>query len=241
MSIENLDNILHSFSDRLEGIIDTFFNPVLDMSELDYKRVQEKVQMLYSDYQTLDVQLSTEQKIDCNKTPKENIIQLGESICEVFSFLRQDYPPIFKGIHGIRERVYGATGDLIHNRCYFKTATGIRVRNRYEKWVADILTKYGIEYEYEHELKLDEITTHPDFYLPTYNVYIEFLGLLNFDKGYRITTMKKIQLYSEHNVPMIFIRSPNRKKTDARQKALERTLIDKISKKTGKLFSPKVE
>ena len=60
---------------------------------------------------------------------------------------------------------------------------GEKVRSLSEKYIADYLFTKRIDYQYEKILVLDHFTIKPDFYLPAYNVHIEFWGLLDGDKN----------------------------------------------------------
>ena len=63
------------------------------------------------------------------------------------------------------------------------TLTGEVVRSRAEQRIADYLTKNNIAYQYEKTAKTDAIIfkekiSRPDFFLPLYDVFIEYWGLL---------------------------------------------------------------
>ena len=60
----------------------------------------------------------------------------------------------------------------------YPTLQGELVRSLSEKYIADFLFTHGMKYEYEHPLFLDGRSIRPDFYLPAYNTYIEFWGML---------------------------------------------------------------
>lgn len=52
------------------------------------------------------------------------------------------------------------------------------VKSKGEKAIADFFFQHGIEYLYESPVKIGRNkVVHPDFYLPKYNVYIEFYGI----------------------------------------------------------------
>ena len=64
------------------------------------------------------------------------------------------------------------------------TLTGQHVRSRREKIIADYLTCHGVAYYYEYAANSNDwIFSHkisrPDFYLPQYNCYVEYWGLVD--------------------------------------------------------------
>lgn len=61
------------------------------------------------------------------------------------------------------------------------TIKGETVKSYGEMEIANFLTQYGIEYQYEASYKVDTRTEefgqyYPDFYLPQYDIYIEYFG-----------------------------------------------------------------
>lgn len=93
------------------------------------------------------------------------------------------------------------------------TNNGETVKSIGEKQIADYLSSLNIRYIYEKEVRSRGIlfTKHisnPDFYLPDYNVYIEYWGLVNADKRKvredYVRTMKwKMRQY--HNAGIKFV------------------------------------
>ena len=71
--------------------------------------------------------------------------------------------------------------------CYFNanppiTVLGEQVKSYGEMTIANFLTQYGIRYKYEERYKYDTRTEeydqyYPDFYLPDYDIYIEYYGI----------------------------------------------------------------
>ena len=65
------------------------------------------------------------------------------------------------------------------SRLTFLTRRGVAVRSGAEKTIADYFTDNYIVYEYEPVLMggtNHEKVMRPDFYLPEYNVYVEYWG-----------------------------------------------------------------
>lgn len=78
----------------------------------------------------------------------------------------------------------------------YLTKSGIKVRSKIEKIIADIYHDLGIKFEYEKKLKFpksqnpsESFTVYCDFYLTDYGVYHEHFGLE--DKDY--TDLKDIK------------------------------------------------
>ena len=69
------------------------------------------------------------------------------------------------------------------------TKLGVEVRSCAEQQIADYFDSIGVRYEYEKELEAKfwifrEKVSAPDFYLPDYDVYVEYWGMLNVDNSY---------------------------------------------------------
>jgi len=84
-----------------------------------------------------------------------------------------------------------------------------KVRSNAERIIADYFTKNNIRYEYEREVRGRKMrTVHPDFYLPDYNIYVEYWGLVDADdekvKTQYIRNMKR-KMAQYHNNGIKFI------------------------------------
>ncbi|MBR6617567.1 MAG: UvrD-helicase domain-containing protein [Oscillospiraceae bacterium] len=97
------------------------------------------------------------------------------------------------------------------------------VKSYGEMDIANFLTQNGIRYIYEHPYEVDTRTSeygqyHPDFYLPDYNIYIEYFGIdkngevpsyfkgtngMTATQAYQASMAWKRQLHKEHNTKMI--------------------------------------
>jgi len=100
------------------------------------------------------------------------------------------------------------------------TLTGQPVKSKGEKVIADYLTRHNIAYQYEAEATTDDWfifkakISRPDFYLPRYNVYVEFWGLVDsFDRGTKdnyIRSMRwKMAQYHKNDIRFISIYPSN--------------------------------
>ena len=99
------------------------------------------------------------------------------------------------------------------------TIAGENVKSKGEKQIADYLHLKGIRYEYEATARTKGWIFHdkiskPDFYLPDYNVYVEYWGLVN-AQDYKVKTeytkiMKwKMAQYHENKIKFISIYPDN--------------------------------
>ena len=105
-----------------------------------------------------------------------------------------------------REKNYGT-------KC--KTILGEEVKSLHEKQIADYLYRNKIPYKYESEAKTDEwvfsrTISKPDFFLPTFNVYVEYWGLLDADNEklrskYESQKNWKTRQYRENGIRVISI------------------------------------
>lgn len=86
-----------------------------------------------------------------------------------------------------------------------------RVRSKWEKFIADLLNFYKIDYVYEPSITLwNNINIKPDFYLPEQNIYIEYFWLL-WDKKYNYNIHLKRKTYKKYNLECIYLYPKNLK------------------------------
>lgn len=99
-------------------------------------------------------------------------------------------------------------GKELLNRLQFArvvtTLSGLKVRTRSEKRIADFLYKQDIAFEYEKELMLDGRKYIPDFYLPEMNLYIEFFGWSHIP-DYQNKVEEKMRVYKENRIDCIYL------------------------------------
>jgi hypothetical protein len=104
------------------------------------------------------------------------------------------------------------------------TVKGEEVRSRAEQRIADYFAAHNIRYVYEQELKtkslfFDYRISTPDFYLPDYNVYVEYWGLVDADdratrERYVRSMKRKMAIYHRHNIKFISIYPSNLENLD---------------------------
>ncbi|MDP2910626.1 MAG: hypothetical protein Q8N58_02485 [bacterium] len=83
-----------------------------------------------------------------------------------------------------------------------RTKSGVRVRSRAERSIAEMFDDLELAYHYEKPLVLDGIRIKPDFYLPKENIYVEFWGLTHLP-GYNRIKERKQNLYKKHGIRVI--------------------------------------
>lgn len=72
--------------------------------------------------------------------------------------------------------------NLFKDGKYFTSLDGTKVRSKSEQFIADWLYRHSIKFEYEPALIVKDFLFHPDFYIPSANLYIEHIS----DKSYSI-------------------------------------------------------
>ncbi|MFA5343073.1 MAG: hypothetical protein WC381_03825 [Kiritimatiellia bacterium] len=84
------------------------------------------------------------------------------------------------------------------------TKSGTLVQSDGERLIADYLTRQGLAYRYDERFRiLDGYAIRPDFYLPEFDVYIEYWGMDTAD--YKIGMLKKQKLYQQEGKRLISI------------------------------------
>jgi len=93
------------------------------------------------------------------------------------------------------------------------TRLGVEVRSRAEQRIADYFDSIGLRYEYERELEsgiwiFTEKVSSPDFYLPDFDVYVEYWGMVGVDNDYdrsKYTREMKYKMARYHDLGVKFI------------------------------------
>ena len=80
----------------------------------------------------------------------------------------------------------------------YMTKSGVRVRSKAEKIIADYFTDHRIWFIYEMPLRIGGLCLRPDFYLPDYDMVHEHFGLD--EEGYRRAAEAKISQYQRHGI-----------------------------------------
>ncbi|HBM16328.1 MAG TPA: hypothetical protein DD381_08325 [Lentisphaeria bacterium] len=80
--------------------------------------------------------------------------------------------------------------------------SGTLVQSDGERLIADFLHENNIDFRYDERIRLIEgFAVRPDFYLPEFDVYIEYWGMDTID--YKIGMMKKQKLYQQEGKKLI--------------------------------------
>lgn len=83
-----------------------------------------------------------------------------------------------------------------------QTNGGQWVQSNGERAIADVLHRLGIAYRYDERIRLIEgYAVRPDFYLPEFDIYIEYWGMDTID--YKIGMLKKQKLYQQQGKRVI--------------------------------------
>jgi hypothetical protein len=99
---------------------------------------------------------------------------------------------------------------------------GTWVQSDGERLICEALDAEGIRYRYDERFRiLDGYAIRPDFYLPEFDVYVEYWGMDTAD--YKIGMLKKQQLYQQQGKKLISL-YPDDKPT------LRQTLLNKLEK-----------
>lgn len=103
-----------------------------------------------------------------------------------------------------------------------RSKDGTWVQSDGERMVAEILAAEGIRYRYDERFRiLDGYAIRPDFYLPEFDVYVEYWGMDTAD--YKIGMLKKQQLYQQQGKKLISLHP-------ADKPCLRETLLNKLEK-----------
>ncbi|MDF7799862.1 HEAT repeat domain-containing protein [Pontiellaceae bacterium B1224] len=83
-----------------------------------------------------------------------------------------------------------------------RSKDGTWVQSGGERLIAEILAEENIRYRYDERFRiLDGYAIRPDFYLPEFDIYIEYWGMTTAD--YKIGMLKKQQLYQQQGKRLI--------------------------------------
>ncbi|MFH1038030.1 MAG: HEAT repeat domain-containing protein [PVC group bacterium] len=83
-----------------------------------------------------------------------------------------------------------------------RSHNGTLVQSEGERMIAEFLSRHGIAYRYDERMRIIEgYAIRPDFYLPEFDVYIEYWGMDTID--YKIGMFKKLKLYQQEGKRLI--------------------------------------
>ena len=75
---------------------------------------------------------------------------------------------------------------------FFTTLKGDKVRSKSEQYIADWLFRNSLEYQYEPKLTVGNKSFHPDFFIPSANVYIEHVSNMSHPTFWKEVKMQEI-------------------------------------------------
>jgi hypothetical protein len=104
------------------------------------------------------------------------------------------------------------------------------VRSKGEKKIADYFEESGIRYQYEIEARSRNsghwrLFAKPDFYLPEYDLYVEFWGLAGTSEKYDNNIKEKAAKYHDNGIRFVSIFPENLGDLDASFKAKFRDVM----------------
>ena len=83
----------------------------------------------------------------------------------------------------------------------FMTKSGVRVRSKAEKIIADFLFDHGIRFVYEPIVNLGGFYVRPDFYLTDHEVCLEHFGLES--QEYQQSAQSKLGRFRQFKIPVV--------------------------------------
>jgi len=91
---------------------------------------------------------------------------------------------------------------------------GTFVQSDGERRIAEFLNKNGIVYRYDERMRIiDGYAVRPDFYLPEFDLYIDYWGMNTID--YKIGMLKKLKLYQQQGKKLVSIYREDKPQIDA--------------------------
>jgi hypothetical protein len=116
--------------------------------------------------------------------------------------VRPSCSPANKTVVDVQERAFQmSAGDWERGQKY-QTKSGIRVRSKIEKIIADFLHQEKIGFIYEPRIRVSGLTFRPDFYLPDYELFYEHFGFD--DPEYQRAAEFKIACHHRAAVPFMY-------------------------------------
>ena len=78
-----------------------------------------------------------------------------------------------------------------------------KFRSKDEEFIADYFDRKNIKCIYEISLKLGKRTIKPDFYLPEFDVYVEYWGMWNSSRAYNEECEDKRKNFKKEGIPLV--------------------------------------
>lgn len=122
-----------------------------------------------------------------------------------------------------------------------QAANGTVVQSDGERIIAEELTRLGIEFRYDNRFRIIKgYAIRPDFYLPEFDLYVEYWGMED-NMDYQIGMLEKKKLYqqAEKKLVSLFAREKPRLKETLREKLGQHVRVPRSS--IGKTNEPDVK
>ncbi|MDH3717498.1 MAG: HEAT repeat domain-containing protein [Planctomycetota bacterium] len=139
-----------------------------------------------------------ESKPRCQKC--DRVVTADEYVRAMRAFQRVYCDSCFNEVY-LRRRNFDTKVEL--NKT-IPTRGGTWVQSDGERIIANYLTRHDIAYRYDERLQIiDGYAIRPDFYLPEFDLYIEYWGMDTTD--YKIGMLKKQKLYQQQGKKLISV------------------------------------
>jgi hypothetical protein len=90
---------------------------------------------------------------------------------------------------------------------------GTFVQSDGERKIAEFLARHGVAYRYDERVRIiDGYAIRPDFYLPEFDLYIEYWGMDTTD--YKIGMLKKLKLYQQQGKKLVSLHREDKPRID---------------------------
>ena len=110
-----------------------------------------------------------------------------------------------------------------------RATDGTLVQSDGERRIAEFLDQNGIRFRYDERMRIvDGYAIRPDFYLPEFDLYIEYWGMDTTD--YKIGMLKKLKMYQQQGKKLVSIHREDRAQIE---KVLERKLAKHVKIEEG--------
>ena len=160
------------------------------------------------DYNISDAQKAVEHISEMVRIVEQNTIHVcqrcGIQICadeyhqSMKAFDREYCNNCFDEIY-IKRRNWDTKVELHKN---IQTTNGTLVQSDGERIIAEYLSWHSINYRYDERMRIiDGCAIRPDFYLPEFDLYIEYWGMDTTE--YKIGMLKKLKLYQDQGKKLV--------------------------------------
>lgn len=130
----------------------------------------------------------------------DNVVDAGEYARSQRAFQRVFCDKCFDEVY-LERRNFDTRVEL---KKTIQAGDGTFVQSDGERRIAEYLARRGIVYRYDERMRIvDGYAIRPDFYLPEYDLYIEYWGMDTLD--YKIGMMLKLKLYQQQGKKVVSV------------------------------------